>query len=617
MNIKKLGICIALLSAPALIAPAAGSIPYVNDGKDLTWWGTGKSETYDVAAYLGPEFKGVEVQSVRFRAAEDAEISDFSIWLSQELQLDSDKKNKPDVLSENVEVKAGKISLELAQPYTIGDKGVYIGFSFTVNEKETTTQKSPVAVIRDGSTGEHGLYAHSSRTYSKWTTNAAGSDSYLPFEITVGKIADHDVRITIPEEINGAVGSEITFDAELTNYGTAGASAIELQWSTGNDNGKIPLTLPEPLPAIYRVAAPVSVTLPAISRKGSYDLKVKVVSVNGSTSASAEEEAKASIDIWSWLPKKRPLFEEYTATTCGYCPSGPIGMAKMEELYGSDFVSVVYHHADIMSILSPENYPNNAPAQPVAWLDRVRETDPYFGDLKKENVFGIDKVWSEIASGFTPADISLSCVWADDSHTLISAESSVSFVKDFEDCDFRLSYILVADGLKGEGRNWNQGNYYSGQTGKWPSDFDELVNSTNPIPGMVYNHVAIYSPSVKGIENSIPSKIEEGQTVRHSTSISLGDAVNLSGESLIQEGLVYSVAAILLDATTGNVINCIKTKVGEPGAVSNVAEEETVATEYFDMLGRPLPEAPATGIYVERRRLADGKYITRKTVGRK
>lgn len=617
MNIKKIFLFFALLSVSALIAMASGSLPYVNEGKNIIWWGTGKSETYDVAAYLGPEFKGLEIKSIKFRAAEDSEVSDFSIWLSQELQLDSEKKNKPDVLSSDVIVKSGYISLELAQPYTIGEKGIYIGFSFNVNKRETPAQESPVALIQDGSTGLHGLYMHSSRTYSKWTFKPAGSNSYLPFEIMLGNIADHDVKITIPKEINTAVESEITFDAELTNYGATGATAVELEWTAGDQNGKMPFNLSEPIPAIYKASVPVSVTLPAVSATGAYDLKIKVTSVNGSVNASTAEEAVAALNAWSWLPKKRPLFEEYTGTSCGYCPRGPIGIAKMNELYGSDFVCVAYHHADVMSIMPPENYPNEAPAQPVAWLDRVRKTDPYFGDLQNENIFGIDKVWSKVASEFTPADISLSCIWTDGSHSSISVESSLSFVKAFDECDFKLSYILVADGLKGTGRKWNQGNYYSGYTGTWPSDFDNLVNSPNPIQDVVYDDVAIYSPFVKGIENSIPSKIDVGQPIIHSTTISLNDALNLDGESLIQDGLSYSVVAILLDATTGEAINCIKTKVEDTAAVDNVTTDEIISIEYFDMLGRPLQEISETGICIERCRLADGRYITRKTIGRK
>ncbi len=48
------------------------------------------------------------------------------------------------------------------------------------------------------------------------------------------------------------------------------------------------------------------------------------------------------------------------------------------------------------------------------------------------------------------ADIALDCRWADDAERVIAAKADLKFVKAFEGCDFRMSYILVADGLTGE-----------------------------------------------------------------------------------------------------------------------------------------------------------------------
>ncbi len=81
---------------------------------------------------------------------------------------------------------------------------------------------------------------------------------------------------------------------------------------------------------------------------------------------TAEGVAAARLYVWSSLPRKRPLLEEYTSTDCGYCPRGAVGMEKMAALKGLDFVGVSYHHADVMSIMSPEEYPN--PALRSQWL---------------------------------------------------------------------------------------------------------------------------------------------------------------------------------------------------------------------------------------------------------
>lgn len=602
-------ICAAMLTAAAFTAPAAGTVPYLNAGENLSWWGTGKSETYDVAAYLGPEFKGAEIRSVSFIVADDPEVSGFSVWLSGELMLDGGN-NAPDVLSASVVPEEGRVSLALPEPYTVGGGGVYIGYSFTVAKKETDVQKKPVAVA-DG--GLHGLYVHSSRTYSKWFSSAAGRDAALPFEVVLGGLPDHAVALTLPAEIDAGAGSEITVGAAVVNFGAAGASSLELEWSAAGSGGRVPVSLPEPLPALYRASVPLTVTLPPVASTGECGLRLRVVSADGADNAYSGPDGEAVIKVWRWLPKRRPLLEEYTGTGCGYCPRGAIGMEKMADLHGDDFVGVAYHHADVMSIFTPEEYPNPAPSQPVAWLDRTVKTDIYFGDLPyTSKTFGFDAVWTREAARFTPADLSLSCVWTDETRKEIKADAEAVFVKAFDGCDFRLSYILVADGLKGEGRGWSQGNYYSGQTGKWPEDFDWLVESPNPIQGMVYDHVAILYPSPEGIEGSVPSRIEEGQTVSHSQTLSLADAVNLEGAPLVQDGLAYSVVAVLTDASTGETLNCARRRVSDAGAVAGTEADTPVAVGFADLLGRTIPCPPKAGIYLEIRRHADGRIEARK-----
>ena len=137
---------------------------------------------------------------------------------------------------------------------------------------------------------------------------------------------------------------------------------------------------------------------------GDYDLKVRVAGIDGEANTSGGVAA-ARLYVWSSLPQKRPLLEEYTGTDCGYCPRGAVGMEKMAALKGLDFVGVSYHHADVMSIMTPRNTLTPPPAQPVAWLDRHYETDPYFGDRMKDNVFAFDEIWERMADEFTSLPI--------------------------------------------------------------------------------------------------------------------------------------------------------------------------------------------------------------------
>ena len=601
----------ACMAAASVFGAVADTVAYTNAGSPSSWWGTGKSETYDVAVRLGPDFKGLEVRSVSFIAGEDADVAGFSVWMSERLQLGSDKTNVPDVISLPVEVTDGEVSVSLPAPYVVGDGGVYIGYSFTVGKRDTERQKSPVAVVRGGDAGGHGFWVHSSRTYGIWSEGVAGEDVSVPFRLELGRVDGRAVKIRIPGEVNAGAGNEMVFDAEIVNCGALGATSIELEWSAGGDGGRIPVALVQTLPALYLASVPVRVSLPSPDATGDYDLKVRVAGIDGEAN-TAEGVAAARLYVWSSLPRKRPLLEEYTSTDCGYCPRGAVGMEKMAALKGLDFVGVSYHHADVMSIMSPEEYPNPAPAQPVAWLDRHYETDPYFGDRMKDNVFAFDEIWERMADEFTPADIALDCRWADDAERVIEAKADLKFVKAFEGCDFRMSYILVADGLTGEGRGWHQGNYYSGETGKWPSDFDHLVDAPNPIQGMVFNDVVILYPFPKGMPESLPSSIGQDQEMSHSVSLSLDDACNLNGETLVHDGLDYSVVAMVIDGSTGKVVNCVKSPVGDGSGVDVPEADEAVVTLVFDMFGRMLPHPPASGIYVETKVWGDGRRTSHK-----
>lgn len=617
-KLYKLATCATMLAAGVLTAPAADSVSYINEGSSTVWWGTGKTETYDVAARLDAGFVGARIISVTFRAASDPEVSGFSIWLSKNLSLDSDKKNVPDVMSADVEVKNGKVSLTLPEPYTIDDEGIYIGYSFTVASRETQVQKQPVAVALGTDNGHHGLYVHSTRTYSKWTENAAGESAFLPFEVEFNGLPEYSVALSIPAELNAAVGKETVFDATLTGYGMSGVSSVDIEWEGAGHGGKINMNLPEPLPALYGAAVPLKITLPSLAETGNYNLNMKIAAADGHANSYAGGDASSALNVWEWIPKRRPMLEEYTGTQCGFCPRGAIGLEKMTALHGDDFVGVAYHHADIMSILPPEKYPNPAPAQPVAWIDRTIKTDPYFGNLPiTSKTFGIDDIWTQAATKFTPADLSLSCRWTDDSRTMIKADAKAVFVKGFDKCDFRLSYILIADGLTGESTDWAQGNYYSGQTDSWPDDFESLVKAGNLIVGLKYDHVAIFSPAPGGIEGSVPSRIGAGETVPHSQTLSLADALNLDKKPLAQEGATYSVVAVLTDASTGETINSAKARPDDGASIYDVVYREPVAIEYYDLLGRPLQASPSAGIYVEVCRYPDGRRIARKTAAMK
>lgn len=565
----------------------------------VSWWGTSKAETYDVAVKLdASQFPGLDISAVRFRVGNNPSVSNYKVWVSSSLQLDENKENVADIVSADVVPSEGYVSLTLENPCAITAEGLYVGYSFTVDDVLDDGAKHPVAIANSIDCAGHGFWLHSSRTYKKWVDYNASVGSWIPFEITLSNLQGESVAISLDEEIYAAAGKEVCFDAVVTNHGYSSASSLTISYKVGEVKGECEVEckgLPE---GIYNASCPVSISLPAFSNTFADDLVLSVEKVNEKPNTDADKETRTMLYVLSRIPQRTPLFEEYTGAGCGNCPRGIIGIDKMRQIYGDNFVAVAYHCDDVMSIYGDaHDFPNYAPAQPTSWIDRIHETDPYFGD-DLNGVFGLDTVWNKMAQRFTPADMTLSCRWSSDDMEMLEAETSVCFAKPFSESDFRLVYILVADALKGSGRDWSQANYYSGETGKWPADFDYFVNASRYIADMEYNHVAIFATPNEGIQNVIPSSIAADQQFRHTQTISLGDAVNVDGLSLVQDKSRLGVVAAILDASTGEIINCAYASP-ENSAVSEIGSDPTgESASYYNLQGIKVSNPSVSGIYI-------------------
>lgn len=608
---------IALLGTLYATSGVAATVEYSNHrGTDsYTWWGSNQSENYDVAVRIDASlFVGLCVDKVTFHVAEADGVGDFKIWGSKTLTLDN-KVNVADMFSADVSADNGTISYTLDTPCEIGEDGIYLGYSFSVTNNAEQTQKKPVAVIKDEA-GEYGhnFYLHTSKTYGKWIDNGEKSNFLIPFELTLSGAKGENVTVALPSDFYGAVGNETPVRAIFTNLGYEEVRTATIHYETAGRSGNVEVECTGMPAGQYMTSSEVSFNIPAIDSPSDEKLNLSVAAVNGKTNASASQHAEAQLEIFSRLPQRTPLFEEYTGMHCGWCPRGAVGMEMMSELYGDRFVGVAYHCADLISIFNEEDYPSPAPAQPVAWLDRVRKTDPYLGDIPLATpALGINKVWEEASRRFTPADLSLTCDWTDDNHTAIEAKVTANFVKSYDDADFRMVYILVEDGLTGTGQNWAQSNYYSGETDKWPDELQYLVNSPKSITGYVYNDVAIFSTDPKGIEGSLPSNIEADGSYGHSITLTPDEAVSLRGQKLSQDVERISVVAAIIDSRTGDIVNCAKGKPGMTG-IGTITDDATVKTEYYNLQGMAIsaPEKGRVTIIVTTQ--ADGSRKVKKVM---
>lgn len=616
------------LSVKAVRAEATMDFTYAVGTGGSYYWSTLKIDDYDIAIRLNdPNFIGKKIVSVTVPLHYPEAQTDYSIWLSRELTLQTDpdtrkKVNVPDVAAVAVEPEGRNIQVTFDEPYTIPEGGIYVGYSFKVPvfTEETRTQ-NPVVVQK--MVNPDGFYVHTSRTFQKWSSLSETIGVVSSMVVTMeGDFKKNAVCLVSLDEGKAKVDEKGSVRAVIDNHGLQEVTSIDYSYQVGSVKAGGHVDLASPMKPIYGKKVEVDLPIKALKEIGLHDLTLSITRVNGVVNAENTPVA-TSYRVFAAEPKHRPLLEEYTGLWCGYCPLGFVGLELMHELYPDDFVAISYHTMDIMQAFNDEDLPNTVSGYPSSWMDRSRETDPYCGTLGRYH-FGIDKLWEEHAARFAEADIDVEAHWNSDDPRMIDVSTTLVFADNMENLDYRLAYVLVADDLYGGDTdiNWVQQNYYSGDT-NWSGlpGMDTFVEGRALVAGLHFNDVAVAHSGAKGIEGSVPSAVSFGEPYAHSYRFDSSDAVCNYGKSagtpLIQNPEKLRVVAILIDNSTGEVVNCNKAAVtgAEVTGITGLDKGTGIvrSVEYYDSMGRCIKE-PAQGMSIKKVTYTDGKVQTVKMV---
>lgn len=590
-NIRTLLPCLAvmaLLATPLTAAAGDGEMTYTNDtGKgSATAFGTSKKENYNVAMHLTDKsLAGVTIKRIRIPMDSVDKVSNLCVWLTTELQLKSEngkKVNDPNILSQKAEAGQGWVDVELASPYTITADGVYVGYSF---ELDSLTERNSTPVALTTETNDGAFYLYTSRTYKRWMDKSATGSSLL--QVILSGVESDAASLTIPAALHGSVSAGTPVTLTVKNHGANGITSFDYAYSVNGIEGTAHVDLGDDAVAnVFNASTTVATTLPLVDTKGAYPLSLTVTKVNGADNTDVSRSAESTLNIYNTLPVHRPLMEEYTGCWCGYCPRGFVALQLMNKLYPDDFVAVSYHNADAMEIMSSSDYPSTVSGFPVSFVDRTYEVDPYMGADMTYYHFGIKDLWNSLREEFTPANIDVTAVLSD-AGDKVSVSANVSFVQAPEGSDYGVEFMLVADDLHGEGSSWQQSNYYSGYTGVFEEpEFDVFINGSSAIDGLHYDDVIVATNRLNKGLGVLPSRIEVDKTYTANSQFTLADVVNTSGQSLVQDTEKLRIVAVLVDNTTGAVINCNKTKVVTPTGITSVNADATGIASVYDLSGR-------------------------------
>ena len=541
---------------------------YANDGlvtysantgtKEVKYFGTAKKESFDVAMLLADKYtKGKKIETIKVPFPKNAEIGNVKIWLTKKLTLEN-KKNVADVMTLDATMDDSTAIVKFATPYTIDSDTLYIGYSFDVVELTERTQL-PISLINEK--GVQGLWTHSSRTYRSWLDKSTYGCSAMQVELS--GFNANDAYFEGFKDYYNQVNIATPIKLTLLNRGYNGIKSIDYSYSVGDKKVSDHLTLDAPIPACLNASTEFTVTLPAIEAKGKYPVTFSIDKVNGEANSEVAT-ANSTMAIYNKLPKHRPVMEEFTGTWCGNCARGWIGLEVMTRLH-PDFIALAYHSGDVMQVIDQKQFlgfDTENPAYPMANIDRVyTDIDPYYGaDMTP---FGIEEIWKKQAEILAPASLETEAAFTPDGKD-IKAKAILEFPEDANDADkYSVEFVLVTDGLHGEGQAWEQSNYLEeNEKGDYPfPEADIFFAGSSSIPNMHYNDVVVATTRLRDGLIKLPAKVEAEKAFSIEGTITEVDSIkNMANYPVIQDSKNLRIVALLLNEK-GQIVNGAQAKV--------------------------------------------------------
>ncbi len=595
-------------------ADEIGDIPFSYDSGTgtMSYFGNSKLENFDVAMYLpGSDFKGMTITGIVVPIS-SSDISNVSVWISKELKtdvVDGTKVNIPDVLSievDNAQLGWNKIVLET--PYTVGDEGIYVGYSFEVDSLTEAT-KHPVLVTTE--TSDHGFYVRTSRQYRSWV-NKSDMCSSCMLAMFSGAYAN-SVTPELPEEIITSVGKTTAFDITIANYGYKGVKnfdySLEVAGITTSghvDFGDLSML------GRYGIERQCEVQMPAISEKGAYTLCLTITKVNGEANSNAKPSATTTYTVYGELATHRTVMEEYTGMWCGNCTRGWVALEHLNEKYPDTFIALAYHSGTVPNYPDPlcvfNDFASDVSGYPAAYIDRATdELDPYHGDNSYSYDMNIEPLVREAIRKVAPADLNIKATLSEDGNT-VAMQTSVEFPIVTDVPDYKLEFVLVVDSIQND--KWGQANYISGDTGySGDEKMKQFIEGGQYIYGLVYNDVVVATSRLNGgyilLETAA---LDDNGKAEFSYEFDMTSIKNIYDQEFISAKNKENmrVVALLIDSTTGEILNANEAAVDHSlfdGVDIIQIDKVEGPTTFYNLSGQRLI-APQKGLNIIRQ--ADG-----------
>lgn len=371
--------------------------------------------------------------------------------------------------------------------------------------------------------------------------------------IKEGKPVENPTDIAYPEDFDRqyiVYGEPVTVNINFVNKRSNPVSTISyIPTIDGVEGEERTYEFPDPIAANGEPFT-LPITLPDFDEPKAADVLIDITKINGEVvdyGADIRTNTGGSAAVFAPVPNHKVLIMDFTSPTCPWALRSNIGFEKVKEKYGDKVIRASFHLTGPMECIPVDGY---IPFTPTCEIDGIIVSksnyhhyygyyDPYYGD--KEYPLGIlDSVEEYLTQPHVGNMKIISAQWADEDQTAIKIVTEATLGMSDYERSYMVEYIVVEDGLTGDGTEWEQQNGYSGQTTDDPN-LQPLTQLPSVVTDMVYNDVAVKSD--KNYYERYLQPFSYGEPQKTTFTIELSK----KAQNRIQDKGKLSVVALLKD----------------------------------------------------------------------
>lgn len=556
-------------------------------------------------------------------------FTDGKVFVADLSQYDGDAGKFNSLLWEkDVTIKGGtstQLQLNTVDcDYTIPADGLSQGIVIGFYAKVKASNQDPFAAkygylaigYEDGTqAGEGGyIWVHDNNQNQDYAIGSISSYGYATglWAETIGDAGLHaeDVCAAAADGTRGPVGSTQQSIAQFYNLGTDSIYSIEYTFE--NDGKTVAGKARFREPVKYYNAATFNFDFPVNATAGRYNTgKLTITKVNGKddeyTNNRDNELPEISAIALSDAYKRTPVIEEFTSTTCGWCPRGLVGVKNALDAVNGKAVAIAGH----VDFNTQEGNDPLVSSTYSAFANQVASSFPSAlvnREVSTNASTDLAEAVKQMAEKPCEASISLT-----PKKTLkgIKLDTKLNFTVDAPEKAYGIAYVATEDNIEAVSQLNYYAYYYNEGTKKgnpnyvtWfnklsadekqlaTADFETTDGGKDQDGNAILNywsnfdvdHIActladpLYTVSSEDEFNKLVlPAITAGQEVTHSYTISVPTRTADKSKTYTSDvpavnsnNLQY--AALLIDLSTGKVVTGCQAKVGETATSSEKAD---------------------------------------------